>query len=140
MMEEELVLLSGVSKTHLQSLQALGLTKGILLLASHHLEGNASRKTIVDRLFWQESTLQPPSSDFRRVPRGLLVLPADYESRMRLELRTQAPDDLLQEYVHAMEDFFSIAVRRASNEERVEWVVRSGTSDVFGASAWRSLA
>ncbi|XP_075725181.1 uncharacterized protein LOC142767426 [Rhipicephalus microplus] len=53
-------------------------------------------------------------------------LPADYESRMRreLELRTQAPDESLQEYVRAMEDLFSIAEPRASNEERVERVIR----------------
>ncbi|XP_037498694.1 uncharacterized protein LOC119372288, partial [Rhipicephalus sanguineus] len=53
-------------------------------------------------------------------------LPADYESRMRreLELRTQAPDESLQEYVRAMDDLFSIAEPRASNEERVERVIR----------------
>nr|XP_037285116.1 uncharacterized protein LOC119178057 [Rhipicephalus microplus] len=52
-------------------------------------------------------------------------LPADYESRMRreLELRTQAPEESLQEYVRAMEDLFSIAEPRASNEERVERVI-----------------
>ncbi|XP_049271918.1 uncharacterized protein LOC125758606 [Rhipicephalus sanguineus] len=53
-------------------------------------------------------------------------LPADYESRMRreLELRTQAPDESLQEYVRAMDDLFSIAEPRASNEELVERVIR----------------
>ncbi|XP_075730376.1 uncharacterized protein LOC142772131 [Rhipicephalus microplus] len=53
-------------------------------------------------------------------------LPADYESRMRreLELRTQAPDESLQEYVRAMDELISIAEPRASNEERVERVIR----------------
>ncbi|XP_049528712.1 uncharacterized protein LOC125947611 [Dermacentor silvarum] len=53
-------------------------------------------------------------------------LPADYESRMRRELglRTQAPDESLQEYVRAMQDLFLIAEPNASNEERVERVIR----------------
>ncbi|XP_077484489.1 uncharacterized protein LOC144094401 [Amblyomma americanum] len=53
-------------------------------------------------------------------------LPANYERRMRLELelRTQAPDESLLEYVRAMEDLFSIAEPRASNEERVERTTR----------------
>nr|XP_050046372.2 uncharacterized protein LOC126543285 [Dermacentor andersoni] len=53
-------------------------------------------------------------------------LPADYQSRMRreLELRTQAPDESLQEYVRAMQDLFLVAEPKASNEERVERVIR----------------
>ncbi|XP_075542412.1 uncharacterized protein LOC142576232 [Dermacentor variabilis] len=53
-------------------------------------------------------------------------LPADYQSRLRreLELRTQAPDESLQEYVRAMQDLFLIAEPKASNEERVERVIR----------------
>ncbi|XP_077500142.1 uncharacterized protein LOC144110944 [Amblyomma americanum] len=53
-------------------------------------------------------------------------LPADYERRMRreLELPTQAPDESLLEYVRSMEDLFSIAEPRASNEERVEKTIR----------------
>ncbi|XP_077520289.1 uncharacterized protein LOC144130156 [Amblyomma americanum] len=53
-------------------------------------------------------------------------LPAYYErtTRQELELRTQAPDESLLEYVRAMEDLFSIAEPRASNEERVERTIR----------------
>ncbi|XP_077564081.1 uncharacterized protein LOC144179532 [Haemaphysalis longicornis] len=53
-------------------------------------------------------------------------LPADYERRMRreLELRTQAPEESLQEFVRAMDELFAIAEFHASNEERVERVIR----------------
>ncbi|XP_077544543.1 uncharacterized protein LOC144157324 [Haemaphysalis longicornis] len=53
-------------------------------------------------------------------------LPADYERRMRreLELRTQALEESLQEFVRAMDELFAIAEPHASNEERVERVIR----------------
>ncbi|XP_077560842.1 uncharacterized protein LOC144175671 [Haemaphysalis longicornis] len=53
-------------------------------------------------------------------------LPADYERRMRreLELRTQAPEESLQEFVRAMDELFAIAEPHASSEERVERVIR----------------
>ncbi|KAH9359983.1 hypothetical protein HPB48_002847 [Haemaphysalis longicornis] len=53
-------------------------------------------------------------------------LPADYERRMRreLELRTQAPEESLQEFVRAMDELFAIAEPHASDEERVERVIR----------------
>ncbi|XP_077492233.1 uncharacterized protein LOC144103368 [Amblyomma americanum] len=53
-------------------------------------------------------------------------LPVDYQRRMRreLELRTQAPDESLLEYVRTMEELFQIAESSASNDERVERVVR----------------
>ncbi|XP_077543200.1 uncharacterized protein LOC144155554 [Haemaphysalis longicornis] len=60
-------------------------------------------------------------------------LPADYERRMRreLELRKQAPEESLQEFVRAMDELFSIAEPHASNEERVERVIREGSRMLF---------
>ncbi|XP_077534760.1 uncharacterized protein LOC144146705 [Haemaphysalis longicornis] len=53
-------------------------------------------------------------------------LPYDYQPRMRreLELRTQAPDEPLLEYVRAMQELYEYADPEASNAERVERVVR----------------
>lgn len=44
--------------------------------------------------------------------------------RRELELPTQAPDESLQELVRAMDELFAIAEPLASNEERVERVIR----------------
>lgn len=53
-------------------------------------------------------------------------LPYDYQPRMRreLELRTQAPDEPLLEYVRAMQELYEYADPEASNAERVERVIR----------------
>ncbi|XP_077496421.1 uncharacterized protein LOC144107294 [Amblyomma americanum] len=64
-------------------------------------------------------------ADFRRMFREEF-LPYDYQLRMRreLELRTQAPDESLVEYVRAMQELYDYADPGASNAERVERVVR----------------
>ncbi|KAG0438797.1 hypothetical protein HPB47_016868 [Ixodes persulcatus] len=53
-------------------------------------------------------------------------LPADYKRRMRREFerRTQHPDELLLEYIWAMQELFLIADPAAPNSERVERVIR----------------
>ncbi|XP_077506977.1 uncharacterized protein LOC144116147 [Amblyomma americanum] len=53
-------------------------------------------------------------------------LPVDYQRRMRRELEpwTQAPDESLLEYVRTLEELFQIAEPSASNDERVERVVK----------------
>lgn len=53
-------------------------------------------------------------------------LPVDYHRRMRreLELRTQAPEESLLEFVRAMEELYQIAEPTAPNDERVERVIR----------------
>ncbi|XP_077541257.1 uncharacterized protein LOC144153493 [Haemaphysalis longicornis] len=55
-------------------------------------------------------------------------LPVDYERRMRreLELRIQAREEFLQEFVRAIDELFAIAETHASNEECVERVIRQG--------------
>ncbi|XP_077492183.1 uncharacterized protein LOC144103298 [Amblyomma americanum] len=67
-------------------------------------------------------------------------LPVDYQRRMRreLELRTQAPDESLLEYVRTMEELFQIAEPSASNDERVERVVRQA-HPTFAAHWFRDL-
>ncbi|KAH7960686.1 hypothetical protein HPB49_022342 [Dermacentor silvarum] len=63
--------------------------------------------------------------EFRRLFRDEF-LPYDYRLQMRreLELRTQAPDESLVEYVRAMQELFEYADPSASNTERVERVIR----------------
>lgn len=63
--------------------------------------------------------------DFRTMFREEF-LPFDYQPRMRreLELRTQAPDESLVEYVRAMQELYEYADPYAPNWERVERVVR----------------
>ncbi|XP_077564721.1 uncharacterized protein LOC144180215 [Haemaphysalis longicornis] len=53
-------------------------------------------------------------------------LPVDYHRRMRreLELRTQAPEESLLEFVRSMEELYQIAEPTAPNDERVERVIR----------------
>lgn len=78
-------------------------------------------------------------------------LSTDYESTMRqeLELRIQAPEESLQEYVFAMDELYSIAEPQASNEENFEQVIRralfqhtcaTATSGIWGSWAPRQSA
>lgn len=63
--------------------------------------------------------------DFRTMFREEF-LPFDYQPRMRreLEMRTQAPDESLVEYVRAMQELYEYADPYAPSSERVERVVR----------------
>lgn len=63
--------------------------------------------------------------DFRTMFREEF-LPIDYLPRMRreLEMRTQAPDESLVEYVRAMQELYEYADPHAPSSERVERVVR----------------
>lgn len=69
-------------------------------------------------------------------------LPADYESRMQreLKLRTQAPDELVQEYVRTMEDLFLVTEPQRLKRGACRKGDQAGTTDLFGVSAQHPLS